>query len=210
MPSNTFLNLPEDKQTRLMDAASWEFSAKPFNEVSINKIIQDAGIPRGSFYQYFEDKEDLIHYLLEDMREYFIALLRDILIEAEGDIFAFPLLAYDRFMSVQGGTDPMLTLFIGILRMNKGIDIQSFIGGSTPCAFLPELLWDVINVNKLRQQDREYADHVFHLACAVLAFAVAESLWDPSRLTQMRETLQIRMELLRYGGAAENYKEVAI
>lgn len=45
MPSNTFLNLPEDKQTRLMDAASREFSAKPYNEVSINKIIQDAGIP---------------------------------------------------------------------------------------------------------------------------------------------------------------------
>ncbi len=210
MPTSTFFRLPEEKRARLIEACWAEVSQVRFSEVSINRIIAAAHIPRGSFYQYFEDKEDLIHYLLEDMREYFIALLRDILIEAEGDIFAFPLLAYDRFMSVQGGTDPMLPLFIGILRMNKGIDIQSFIGGSTPCAFLPELLWDVINVNKLRQQDREYADHVFHLACAVLAFAVAESLWDPSRLTQMRETLQIRMELLRYGGAAENYKEVAI
>ncbi len=67
MPSNTFLNLPEDKQTRLMDAASWEFSAKPFNEVSINKIIQDAGIPRGSFYMYFQDKEDLFRYLVQEL-----------------------------------------------------------------------------------------------------------------------------------------------
>lgn len=207
MPTATFFRLPEEKRNRLIEACWTEVSQIRFSEVSINRIIAAARIPRGSFYQYFEDKEDLIRYLLSDMREYFIALLRDILTEAEGDLFAFPLMAYDRFMGMKGSADPMLTLFIDVLRLNKGLDVQSFMGAPEPCAFLPEPLWEVIDPGKLRRNDREYADHVFHLACAVLAFAIAEALWDPSRLDHMRETLQIRMDLLRYGGAAEGYKE---
>nr|WP_326126008.1 TetR/AcrR family transcriptional regulator [uncultured Oscillibacter sp.] len=88
MPSNTFLNLPADKQTRLMDAASREFSAKPYNEVSINKIIQDAGIPRGSFYMYFQDKEELFRYLVHGYVEQLLMVLEEALLREGGDVFA--------------------------------------------------------------------------------------------------------------------------
>ena len=87
MPSNTFLYLPEDKQTRLMDAASREFSAKPYNEVSINKIIQDAGIPRGSFYMYFQDKEELFRYLVHGYVEQLLMVLEEALLRESGDVF---------------------------------------------------------------------------------------------------------------------------
>ena len=50
MPSSTFLNLPAEKQEKLLEAATREFSHRPFNEASINQIIKEAGIPRGSFY----------------------------------------------------------------------------------------------------------------------------------------------------------------
>lgn len=201
MPTSTFFRLPEEKRARLVKACWDEVSQVRFSEVSINRIISAARIPRGSFYQYFEDKEDLIRYLLEDMRGYFISLLRNILVEAEGDVFSLPLLAYDQFMGAEGGTDPFLKLIIDILQRNKGMDVQSFIGGPGPCAFLPDALWEVMDAGKLRRGDREYADHVFHLVCAVLAFAVAEALWNPARLSEMRDTLQTRMDLLRYGGA---------
>lgn len=36
----------------------------PFKETSIQKIVEQAGIARGSFYQYFTSKEDLLFYLL--------------------------------------------------------------------------------------------------------------------------------------------------
>ena len=88
MPSNTFLNLPEDKQNRLMDAASREFSAKPYNEASINKIIQEAGIPRGSFYMYFQDKEELFRYLVHGYVEQLLMVLEESLLRESGDVFA--------------------------------------------------------------------------------------------------------------------------
>ena len=64
MPSSTFLNLPAEKQEKLLEAATREFSHRPFNEASINQIIKEAGIPRGSFYMYFKNKEDIFLCLL--------------------------------------------------------------------------------------------------------------------------------------------------
>ena len=211
MPSATFFRLPEEKRQRLIDACWEELTQVRFADVSINRIIAAARIPRGSFYQYFEDKEDLIRYLLED-----------ILVEAKGDLFALPLMAYDRFISQKGHTDPMLTLFIQLLTLNKGMDLQSFIGSPQGFIgerqhFLSDPLWEVIDTAKLRQSSREYADQVFHLACAVLGFAVVETLQcqalagqaqDPARTAQIREMTKIRMDLLRYGGAAAGYEEV--
>ncbi len=205
MPTSTFFRLPEEKRARLMEACWAEVSQVRFSEVSINRIIAAARIPRGSFYQYFEDKDELIRYLLEDMKEYFVSLLRDILTKSQGDLFALPLMAYDRFVGHQGYTDPMLTKFIQIVTLNKGMDMQNFMGG--PCEFLPDQIWEAVDASRLRRSDREYADHVFHMVCAVLAFAVVEALREPNKLRQMRETLRIRMDLLRYGGAAEGYKE---
>ncbi|MDY0023726.1 MAG: TetR/AcrR family transcriptional regulator [Candidatus Izemoplasmatales bacterium] len=68
MPSSTFFNLPIDKQKKIIDAAQLEFSNHPYSEVSINKIIKNAEISRGSFYVYFADKYDLLDYLLSQFK----------------------------------------------------------------------------------------------------------------------------------------------
>lgn len=69
MPTKTFINLPDDKKETLLKAARREFSQHPFLSSSINQIIIDAKIPRGSFYQYFDNKEDLYFYVLEQDKE---------------------------------------------------------------------------------------------------------------------------------------------
>lgn len=62
VPKQTFFNLPEEKRERLLKAAYREFSRVSLDEASINVIIHESDISRGSFYQYFEDKEDLYFY----------------------------------------------------------------------------------------------------------------------------------------------------
>lgn len=64
MPTQTFFNLPEEKRQRILDAAIEEFASYSFKNVSIARIIEGAGIPRGSFYQYFEDAKDLYKHLI--------------------------------------------------------------------------------------------------------------------------------------------------
>lgn len=65
MPKDTFFNLPEEKKKRIIDAAIDEFSKYSFHKARITAIADKAGIAKGSFYQYFEDKKDLYKYLME-------------------------------------------------------------------------------------------------------------------------------------------------
>lgn len=67
MPKQTFYNLSTEKQKKIIKSARKEFSRVPLAEASIQNIVQDADIARGSFYQYFEDKEDLFEYIVEEV-----------------------------------------------------------------------------------------------------------------------------------------------
>ena len=60
MPKETFVKLPEEKKDKIIKAAKIEFARVPFEQTSIKNIVEDADIARGSFYQYFESKEDLL------------------------------------------------------------------------------------------------------------------------------------------------------
>lgn len=62
MPTITYENLPQIKKDAIINAAIDEFAEHRFSDASINRIVKSAGISRGSFYQYFADKEDI--YLL--------------------------------------------------------------------------------------------------------------------------------------------------
>lgn len=86
MPKKTYFNLDEDKQQRILDAAKEEFSRVPLVEASISNIIKIANIPRGSFYQYFENKEDLYFYYFDTIRQNQTRRLSELLKQNHGDI----------------------------------------------------------------------------------------------------------------------------
>ena len=65
MPTKTFYNLPKEKRLRILKAGKKEFSRVPFEKAVIANIAKDADIPRGSFYQYFNNLEDLFTYIIE-------------------------------------------------------------------------------------------------------------------------------------------------
>jgi len=66
MPTDTFFALKAKKRERIYNAALVEFNSAPYEEVTIQSIIKRAGIPRGSFYQYFTDKDDLAVYCMTE------------------------------------------------------------------------------------------------------------------------------------------------
>ncbi len=96
MPSRTFLNLKEEKKRKLLDAAKREFSRVLLKDASINKIIKDADISRGSFYMYFESKEELYSYLLSEHRVNGLKILIECLTRSKGDIMC----AYQEMYSI--------------------------------------------------------------------------------------------------------------
>jgi len=78
MPKQTFYNLEKDKKDRLIEACFEEFSLYTFTDASINRIIKNADISRGSFYQYFENKEDCYMEVLSMIAQEKYLLFKDI------------------------------------------------------------------------------------------------------------------------------------
>lgn len=95
MPMQTFFNLSEDKKQIILKAARQEFSRVPLDQTSIANIIKIAGIPRGSFYQYFYNKEDLFVFMIKNIGDKIIGKMVTCLKENGGDIIdAFTQLFY--------------------------------------------------------------------------------------------------------------------
>ncbi|MDP4142974.1 MAG: TetR/AcrR family transcriptional regulator [Bacillota bacterium] len=59
MPKETFFNLNEEKQEKVMRAAINEFILHGFEKANIGIIAKNAGVAKGSMYQYFENKREL-------------------------------------------------------------------------------------------------------------------------------------------------------
>lgn len=77
MPNKAFQNLEENKRKKLLLAALEEFSKYPYDQISINRIIQSIDMPRGSFYLYFSDKEDLYLYIITKYHNILIDFLNE-------------------------------------------------------------------------------------------------------------------------------------
>ncbi|MDR1765919.1 MAG: TetR/AcrR family transcriptional regulator [Lachnospiraceae bacterium] len=68
MPTQTFYNLPEEKQSRIVAAAIDEFGRCNVTHANLSNIVSAAGIARGSIYKYFDSKEDMYIYIFEILR----------------------------------------------------------------------------------------------------------------------------------------------
>ncbi len=85
MPKKAFFNLETSKRKKLEDAALKEFSKYTYDQISINRIILQIGMPRGSFYLYFSDKEDLYLYIIDKYHNILLDLVVSV-IEKNDDL----------------------------------------------------------------------------------------------------------------------------
>jgi TetR/AcrR family transcriptional regulator len=62
---STFRHLPPDKQERVLTAALAEFADQGYHQASLNRVVAQAGIAKGSLYQYFPNKEGIFAYIFQ-------------------------------------------------------------------------------------------------------------------------------------------------
>jgi TetR/AcrR family transcriptional regulator, transcriptional repressor for nem operon len=59
---------------KIVDAAFDRFHAKGFNDCSVQDIVDAAGVPKGSFYNYFKSKELLAIEIVERYSQFVLGL----------------------------------------------------------------------------------------------------------------------------------------
>ena len=198
MCTETFRRLPEEKRSRFLDAAWAEFTRVPIEAVSINQIVQKAGVPRGSFYQYFGDKDDLFLYLMESVGAHYVSEYRKIIQRAEGDIFLAQKLAFDGFTSDSLKEDPLFERCLRLLQLNPALPMQLMVLEAKDSPVLAGVR-DVLDVSMLARQDEEYINQLFYMTVMSLAVSVRDNLMMPEDAERQRRTLAMRLEIIQNG-----------
>lgn len=88
MAKDTFHNLSSEKREKILDVLKTVFREKPFHEVTVKEIVEESGIARGSFYQYFDDLQEAYFVILNSELGDIHSLFIDVFREQRGDIRA--------------------------------------------------------------------------------------------------------------------------
>jgi AcrR family transcriptional regulator len=63
--TNKFEQLPEEKQSRIVNASISEFAEKNYETASMNTVVNLAGISKGSLFNYFKTKSVLYDHIYQ-------------------------------------------------------------------------------------------------------------------------------------------------
>ena len=200
MCMETFLRLPEEKRTRFLEAAWEEFTRVSFAEASTNQIVRRAGVPRGSFYQYFRDKEDLFAYLMTQARDHFIELYAKIMEKSGGDFFKTQLVCFESFAHQGGEKDVLFNRCIQVLRLNPCLHMQ-MIMQEQPKNHLLEDFGKTADLSCFGDEDT--AREAFMLSLLSLAGAVMDGLEKPEQMDTYRRQLELRLRIIKQGSLAD-------
>lgn len=77
MPTTLFLELNDEKKKTIMNAGISEFGSYGYESSSTNRIVQKAGISKGSLFKYFPSKEDFYFYVLGQITTELISDLKE-------------------------------------------------------------------------------------------------------------------------------------
>lgn len=70
-----FEKLPEEKKKKIIDACIKEFSKNGYVNASTNNIVLNAGISKGSLFNYFDNKKNLYLYILDYAINFYVNLM---------------------------------------------------------------------------------------------------------------------------------------
>lgn len=200
MIKKTFYNLPYEKRKRITDAVIKEFMERPNEKVSINRIIKTAEISRGSFYQYFDDKVDLIEIITKTMFEESSNKAKEILKLSCGDLFVMYIKMFDYFgdYSSQKQTMKIMRNIVDSFKANDDL-VSEYLKNRFNMALTNNEIYTMVYRQNLKFQDNESVKCLIEILTQVLKNAIFDVFVAGSDREEVRERLIKKIDIIKQG-----------
>ncbi len=120
----------QKKKTSLLDSAYSLFTMKGFNDTSVSDIVRQAGVAKGTFYLYFNDKFDLRNKLIASQgARIFLAAIEDLSGKEDMPFEDQVIFLVDTILD-RLAAEPMLVSFMS-KHLSWGVFRNSLIDGSS-------------------------------------------------------------------------------
>lgn len=205
MPTERFYRLPEAKKQVIRQAAIKEFARVPFEKASINQIIQNADISRGSFYTYFEDKQDVVRYIFEDNARQMQECCERELERNGGDLFGMLEWLFEFTIHKLEESKEMIELVRNVCSYQENTRAMGFEIGYRPPMGSPgkekttQWLAKRIRMERFARRSEEELDVVLQLGVTSLILAVRFYYEQPDQLDQIRKRYLDSLEVIKHG-----------
>lgn len=197
MPKATFFNLSDEKRKKIKKAIKNEFSRTSFSKASISNIVEEAQIPRGSFYQYFEDKEDALRYIIEEFIGIEKEKIRNLLIENDGDIFKVSIGIFD-YMTSEEYSETDRRLFKNIVKELKNENNNIFEDFKKDGRAKGKNS-NLINTNVLNLKSDEDLKYMMRILTIIVRAEVLDILNQKKDKSVAKKELEKQIEILKRG-----------
>ena len=200
MIKKTFYNLPYEKRKRITDAVIKEFMERPNEKVSINRIIKTAEISRGSFYQYFDDKVDLIEIITKTMFEESSNKAKEILKLSCGDLFVMYIKMFDYFddYSSQKQTMKIMRNIVDSFKANDDL-VSEYLKNRFNMALTNNEIYTMVDRQNLKFQDNDSVKCLIEILTQVLKNAIFDVFVAGSDREEVRERLIKKIDIIKQG-----------
>lgn len=200
MIKKTFYNLPYEKRKRITDAVIKEFMERPNEKVSINRIIKTAEISRGSFYQYFDDKVDLIEIITKTMFEESSNKAKEILKLSCGDLFVMYIKMFDYFgdYSSQKQTMKIMRNIVDSFKANDDL-VSEYLKNRFNMALTNNEIYTMVDRQNLKFQDNVSVKCLIEILTQVLKNAIFDVFVAGSDREEVRERLIKKIDIIKQG-----------
>ena len=189
--------MKEDKKEKIEKALIKEFSRNSFEKASISNIILEADIARGSFYQYFEDKEDAIYYIIDKYLEKEKNKIYQYLLRNKGDIFETAVNIYEDMAKITE-KDENERLFKNILQEVKKNNINIF-GECKEMLRSKRTIEKMINKEELKIENDDDLQYFLKILNAIVRAISMEVVLKKITFEEGKQRLIREIEILKKG-----------
>lgn len=207
MIKQTFYNLPREKRERISQAIKLEFARCPAERISINRIVQTANISRGSFYQYFDDKVDLVQIVTEEVAGFAGECIEKSLINSKGNLFKVPIDLFDDIIafSEHENHKNLVERVVGNFKANSDL-ISDYLKNRHIIPEKPQIT-TYINTEMLASSDEDSMRVLFELLITTMFKALFDIFMCGRDIQTVREELLKKIDMIECGSLSREAME---
>lgn len=206
MPSEKFIKLPAENKEKLTQAIKKELQRVSFDKISMQNIVIDAEISMDLFYDYFENIDDMIEYMLYDYKKIMFEEVRKSLTNSNGDIFVMfnDLLRFTVEFATSSDTNKYCKNLLADVKVTNKFFLK------TPNEIEHKKVLDklrpYINYQMLNIDDYTDFSYMLEILFSLYRSAIAEIFVNVPSFEQVRRDYNRKLYLLKRG-FVKDYKE---
>jgi AcrR family transcriptional regulator len=151
---------PKERKRDIVDMASQLFLSRGYENTSVNMIVEQLGVAKGTFYHYFKSKEDILEAVLENYINQYVENINAFLEVS-------PINAYEKLMFVMKN----------ILSDNQGPE------------HLTKHVEDNKNSRLHQMMDEKFNERLYPIIVGILSQGINEGIFKVNHIEEITQIL---------------------